>query len=405
MTTENKVEVLVVGAGPVGLFAALWLSERGVQARIIDNYQRASLHSYALALHPATLRMLDELGIAEKLIERGQRLGHVVVHRLGNEPNEIDFAAVGDPFPFALVVPQTLLEGVLESRLADNGVNVDWRHQLMSFRESDGTVISRVGRVTENGDDMQLERVASSFLIAADGYNSFTRRALEINLTPVGPPLNFGLLETRCALETRDRVHLVFGARTTDVYWPVPPDRGRWSVQYERGEDTSADSLRSRIHERAPWYPKEREPLEWTTTVSFQRRLAERFGHDRIWLAGDSARFGSPIGVQPMNVGLREARDLARRMADILREGGSDNLLHVYNTERRREWNTLLGIKDRLERGNSSSWSHAQVARLVPSLPASGRDLNRLLEQVGFRLRWKRTMAKLDPALLRDLEP
>ncbi len=401
---ERETEVLVVGAGPVGLFAALWLSERDLRVRVIDCYRRASLHSYALALHPGTLRMLDELGIADRLIERGQRIDRVVVHRLGNEPSEIDLAPIGGSFPFALVVPQTLLEGVLEQRLAEHGVDVDWHHQLMSVREKDDWVVSRIGCIAEDADDVELETVRSAFMVAADGYDSFVRRALGISTTPVGPPLSFGLLETRSTLEPRDRMHLVFGGRRTDVHWPVPPDRGRWTLDFTSGGDPSVDGLRRLIRERAPWYPQEREPVEWTTTICFQRQLADRFGQDRIWFAGDSARFGSPIGVQPMNVGLREGRDLARRMADILRAGRSLNLLHIYNEERRREWKGLLGITDRLEREKNTVWSHAQVARLVPSLPASGRDLNRLLEQTGFKLRTRHRAAAIDPALRHQLE-
>ena len=387
---DHNYEVLVVGAGPVGLFAALELSERGVRVRIVDSYQRTALHSYALALHPQTLRMLDELGVAETLIERGQRIDHIVVHRFGEDPVEIDFSAVNGTFPFALVAPQNLFEGVLEKRLEDNGVRVDWHHQVMSLHEIGGNVISRVGRISQDGADITLGRVASSFLIATDGYDSFVRRALRIELSPVGVPLRFGLLETRSGLESRDRMHLVLGTGTDDVYWPVPPDLGRWSVQLNDGEGSDVDSLRRRIRERAPWYPYEQEPVEWTTTVSFQPRLAQRFGRGRIWMAGDSAHFTSPIGVQSMNVGLREAHDLARRIAGILRNGRSHDLLRFYNEERRREWSMLLGLKSRLRRNGSSLWSAEWAARLVRTLPASGADLNRLLDQVGFRLSWTR---------------
>jgi 2-polyprenyl-6-methoxyphenol hydroxylase-like FAD-dependent oxidoreductase len=74
MSESSDPEVLVVGAGPVGLVAALFLRQRGVRVAIIDMHQRTAQHSYALAIHPRTLRALDEAGLAEGLIRAGRKV-------------------------------------------------------------------------------------------------------------------------------------------------------------------------------------------------------------------------------------------------------------------------------------------------------------------------------------------
>jgi len=392
MSATRETEVLVVGAGPVGLVAALCLAERGVRTRVIDSYHRAALHSYAPALHPATLRLLDKLGIADDLIAVGRRVDRIAVHRERADVEEFDLAAVGGDFPHALVVPQTLLEGLLEKRLEPGGSRVEWRHQLMSLSQDDdgGSVSAQVARMGEDPGVVAIEHVEADFVILADGYNSFGRRALGIEMVPANGVLRYGLLETATEFEPRNVAQLVLGESTSDVFWPLPEDCGRWSIQLAPDEDADSDSLREQMHERAAWFPKQREPVEWTTLIDFKPRLARRFGRGRIWMAGDCARFTSPIGVQSMNVGMREADDLTRRMTKILRKRGSQELLPIYNEERRREWLMLLGLKDRLREHGETRWPKDWVSRLISTLPASGSDLNRLLEQVGYRLHWSR---------------
>jgi len=74
---KHKTEVLVVGAGPVGLFTALRLKEQGIDVSIVDKLQRTGTHSYALALHPASLELLDETGLADEIVSQGYRVDKI----------------------------------------------------------------------------------------------------------------------------------------------------------------------------------------------------------------------------------------------------------------------------------------------------------------------------------------
>jgi 2-polyprenyl-6-methoxyphenol hydroxylase-like FAD-dependent oxidoreductase len=387
-----RTDCLVVGAGPVGMVTALELARHGRTVTIIDKYRRTALYSYALALHPQTLRLLDEMGICERLVELGQPVRWIEIHDGPTRVGEIDVSRVGGPFPFVLVVPQTALEGALETALGDEDVFVHWEHQLLGFESNVDAVDSVLAAVDLEtgaaGPRVVHGRVRSAYLVGADGAGSSTARALGVAHTEVGPPIDVSLVEFEGEIRSPDRLHLVLGPGTADVLWPLGPERARWSVQHDGGPDPV--DPRELVRARAPWFgPLER--VEWNTTARFQPCLADRFGRKRAWLAGDAGHVTSPIGVQSMNVGMREGRDLARRIAEVLEGRNSPRLLRIYNEERQREWKMLLGMKNRVRPNpDAPQWIRERTAQLVASLPASGRDLNALLTQVGLRLDWLR---------------
>ena len=110
-------EVLVVGAGPVGLVAALFLQQQGVRVEIVDMHQRTTQHSYALAIHPRTLRILDEAGLSEGLIGAGRKLTKVAYYEGRERRAEIDYSALASKHPYLLVIRQSLLERAPEEAL------------------------------------------------------------------------------------------------------------------------------------------------------------------------------------------------------------------------------------------------------------------------------------------------
>jgi 2-polyprenyl-6-methoxyphenol hydroxylase-like FAD-dependent oxidoreductase len=123
----------------------------------------------------------------------------------------------------------------------------------------------------------------------------------------------------------------------------------------------------------APWFHGDVGTIEWTAVGLFERKLATSFGRGRVWMAGDAAHLTGPLGGQSMNVGLREADDLAERLVRILRPGAPAGLLDDYNASRAAEWRNLFGAQ-------TSFGSRRSL--LLPCLPASGADLDALIDQV-----------------------
>ena len=121
--------------------------------------------------------------------------------------------------------------------------------------------------------------------------------------------------------------------------------------------------------------------------MHFERRLARRFGKGRVWLAGDAAHVTSPLGNQSMNAGLQEASTLVARMAAAIGAKTVDEPLREYGREREREWHKLLGVNVRFDLlPHAAPWLATHARRLLPLLPASGKELTLLLEEIGLRL-------------------
>src|SRR5262245_30378856 len=128
MATAFETQVLVVGAGPAGLLAALRLAAEGISVTIIDEQWRPAGHSYALGLHPSSLALLDALGVAEELIEAGTRVPTLSLFEKRERQAQVPLGTHGR-FPYVLSLPQSDLERRLAARAEALGVRVHWSHR------------------------------------------------------------------------------------------------------------------------------------------------------------------------------------------------------------------------------------------------------------------------------------
>ena len=145
------------------------------------------------------------------------------------------------------------------------------------------------------------------------------------------------------------------------------------------------ERLQRLIAERAPWFAGDIDEIFWRIMVRFEKRLATSFGRDRVWLAGDAGHLTGPAGMQSMNVGLREAKQLAETVAAGLRNGGSRTPLSDYAREREEEWKFLLGQAGGFTSDSrTDAWIAQCSSRLLACLPASGAGLAALGKQVGL---------------------
>jgi len=396
---KNRIDVLVIGAGPVGLLTALRLSKQGLKVQIVDKHRRTGVHSYALALHPQSLRLLDELGLATKLMDSGRRIDRISFLE-GDKPHlTLSFDKLPGKFPYVLVAPQRVLESVLEEQLTANRVKVQWNHRVQEIvEEADGvrTEIARLDQAPSGYPIARLEWVVdkiletrSDFVVGADGYHSLTRGQLGLQYNQIAEEQVFSVFEFEAAADPGNEVRVLLSKGGTSVLWPMAGRRCRWSFQIDRPEDHRPQlaGLNALLRERAPWFPQAKAEIHWQAVVHFDRRLTERFGRGRVWLAGDSAHLTSPVGVQSLNVGLAEAWTLSRLLAEQ-RAASSSNVLEQYNTERLREWRALLGVEGGVQAASSAdAWTREHAAEILACVPASGEELTRLLEQAGLEFR------------------
>jgi 2-polyprenyl-6-methoxyphenol hydroxylase-like FAD-dependent oxidoreductase len=403
-------EVLVVGAGPVGLVAALFLQQQGVRVEIVDTHQRTTQHSYALAIHPRTLRILDEAGLSERLIRAGRKLTKVAYYEGRERRAEIDYSALSSKHPYLLVVRQSLLERAAEEALRQKKLKVLWGHRLQSLTAEGAALRAEVAKLDQVATGypvartewlvVRSETIRPAYVIGADGYDSAVRRMAGIEMAEHGEGQVFSVYEIEATGELPAEVRVILDPDLTSVCWPLEEGRCRWGFQIQdaSGHAATMERLKQLIAARAPWWTARPTQIYWSTLALFEQRLARSLGNGGIWLAGDAAHQAAPVGVHSMNSGLVEARELAARISRILHGEGPSSLLDEFATQMQDAWQRLLNADSvralpetagapaaRSVRGGvGDPWVRQTGARILACIPASGDDLEPLLKQIGL---------------------
>jgi 2-polyprenyl-6-methoxyphenol hydroxylase-like FAD-dependent oxidoreductase len=414
MFHRKKPEVLVVGAGPVGLFTALMLARRDVPVEIIDQEWGTGAHSYALALHAETHRLLEDVGLLSTVLNHAYRVRTIGFYEGANRRAEVHLSDLGEDFSFLTIMRQNVLEDVLVEALNTYHVQVKWNHQLARLERYDDHVVATIDKVDKDSvgyavahTEWQVVRTKDldlSFVVGADGHLSDVRSGLELDFKEVAKPTYFAVFEFKTNVDLEHEMRIVMDDETTNVLWPLPDGYCRWSFQLpdfeapdrKREKDRFAVQmggypmlnetvLHHLIETRAPWFKGSVDQVEWRMIVRFEQRLVSDFGKGRVWLVGDAGHVTGPVGIQSMNVGLREACDLADTLANIIQYKTPLDALGAYNRDRLAEWRFLLGLEGGLRPGpTTSTWVKQRIHRLLPCFPASGDDLIQLAHQLGL---------------------
>jgi 2-polyprenyl-6-methoxyphenol hydroxylase-like FAD-dependent oxidoreductase len=418
MFRKHRPEVLIVGAGPVGLFTALQFHERGMGVHLIDEQPRTAAQSYALALHARSLDLLAGLGLADAVGAEGLRVNRIALYDGADRRAEMDLSRLPGDHPYVLAIRQSTLERALEEALRKRGIDVHWNHRLSDLEVRSDRIHAEIDRlekvssgyaiaVTEWAVGKRL-RFEPRYVIGADGHRSFVRRTLGIDHAAHGDPLFFAVFELEVDGSVGDEMRISIADGLMNALWPLPDGRCRWSFQVADPRQPpepryksrvavhmadasapalTAEHLRGFLAERAPWFGAKPKEITWSMIVRFESRLASDFGRGRMWLAGDSAHLTGPVGIQSMNVGLREGFDLATRISEVHRGAASEGVLDEYSRRRAEEWKALLGLTARLSPSGPEQWIHGHAADLLSCIPASGEDLETLARQIGLELR------------------
>ncbi|MFT4900817.1 MAG: NADPH-dependent dioxygenase [Lentimonas sp.] len=419
MLNIEKNDITILGAGPVGLIAAHALSDRGIEYALLESSPKSHSHSYALALHPETLNLLESLGLADEILKVARRIKSIAIYSGNHRKATLDYSHLKTKYPFLSVIGQAELESILIHSLQRKGKHVNWLHRVRYIEPQANplkiTVTRCIESITSNyamghpGIPLnQLIEYNSQYLIGADGLQSIARQSAGINFNQIAPPKNYAFFDCKSPSEYPDEMCLVLNNGQTHMFWPMSHGLCRWSFELDEGKfpfeskniDPSApekttprfpqlnqDHLEALIKEHAPWFCGTIDSIPWRMIVKFERRLAACFGSDRIWLAGDAAHACPPAGVLSMNIGMREAYDLAQRLASGPSDQARAAALSTYNQARKHVWTQLLNLQNEYNDSDCSDpWLRENKKLLIGNIPATGETLSALLAQIEMNI-------------------
>ncbi|WP_307867840.1 FAD-dependent oxidoreductase [Umezawaea beigongshangensis] len=317
--------MVVVGAGPVGLWTAAELALGGVRTVVLERATERSPHSKALGVHPRTLEVLAMRGLVRQFLDEG-----VPVPRwhFGMLENRLDFSVLDTPYPFMLALPQLRTEQLLEEHALALGVRVLRGHTVTGLRQdADGV------RLDVTGPDGEHARTAR-WVVGADGVGSAVRTAAGIAF-PGTATTSYGYVgEVRLTSPPVVSAHNEHGALIT-----VPVRDGRYRIAGVDAHDGGApgpftlEDLRATTTRVAGSDFGMHDP-GWLSRYGNATRLAERYRSGRVLLAGDAAHRHLPAGGVGLNVGVQDAMNLGWRLAAVARGDADPSLLDEYHDER-----------------------------------------------------------------------
>jgi 3-(3-hydroxy-phenyl)propionate hydroxylase len=335
--TKTKDQIIVVGAGPVGLTAALALARRGIPTVLLAAEPQLVRELRGSTFHPPTLDLLDEFGVVPRMVDvglkaptwqfRDREAGPVATF-------DLSFLSGETNHPYRVQCEQWKLMQFLEEELRKlPGADIRFGHQVTAVAQSEDAVT-----VTARTQSEEVT-ISGRYLVAADGAHSAVRQSLGVEFEGFTYPELFLIASTDFRFETTltDIAYVNYIAdpqewlvllRVPDLWRvlvPAPENSDRAALL----SDESLQQVLQRVVRRAEPYR-----IAHRSIYHVHQKVAKSFRHGRVLLAGDAAHINNPLGGMGMNGGIQDAFNLADKMQDIF-AGGDDRSLDRYDRQRR----------------------------------------------------------------------
>ncbi|HEY2841526.1 MAG TPA: FAD-dependent monooxygenase [Pirellulales bacterium] len=352
--SEDTLDALIVGAGPVGLMMAAELRRHGVACRLIERLAEPAPFCKALGVTPRTLEMWDDLGIAGEALTAGEELRGLASIANGVDVEISDVELKEGAYGF-LTLAQYDAERLLTEHLHRLGGCIEREVEFVALEQSPDAVSVRLRRADGAEDTAQAR-----YLVGCDGGRSAVRHALGLSFEGDHYEQTFMLadVELDWSLERGYAYKLARiendQIRAAGACIPAPgnPRRYRFSTiapQELIPKETSLTGVKAQwASDTGPTLAQIQETLDylyppgarasqmrWSTFYRVSHRIVPRYRVGRVFLAGDAAHLHPPLGGQGMNTGLQDAYNLAWKLALDLRRLANSDLLESYDAERR----------------------------------------------------------------------
>ena len=334
MIRSVNAKVLICGAGPTGLVAAIKLVRGGIDVDIVDSRNEPSKLSKAAAVWRRTLEVLHDDVPASRFVERGRVLKGIHVAVRDRILRTVEYPPRKGCFPTGLLIPQAQTEEVLIDALKDLGVEVRRGVTLTGFQATTDGV--QVELDSGNGE----ERAEYEWLLGADGAGSRVRHRLGVDF-PGSTDAQRWLLGDLNLEDPGDEDWMTVFFSKEGLSALFPYGGGRWRIVADGGpvtpdtprKDPTLAEMESILRSRTGIRSRI-ESTTWLSEFRINERIVDSYHHGRVLLLGDAAHIHSPIGGQGMNTSIQDAVNLGWKLAMVVRGEADESLLATYQDER-----------------------------------------------------------------------
>lgn len=341
----NNPDIVIVGAGPVGIVAALSLFHQGISVTILEAEAAPVKDQRAASLHPPTLAMLGKLGLMDTLNERGLIAPKYQYHDRPTDSlvAEFDLTALSDEleYPYVLQYEQyKLTRDVHEKYRSVSGFDIRFSHRVTGVvQDADGVTLT-----IEAPDGFETLRCA--YVIGADGGRSTVRKSQDIKFEGFTYEEKFIKIASHFDFQADHPYYAYRNYFSDPEEWcnlfkvRGESDDGLWRTIFpmrvgeQDAEALAPENIEARLQK---FFPKSGSyKIEYVNTYNVSQRVAETFHRGRVLLAGDSAHVNNPIGGMGMNGGIHDAVNLCEKLSQVFRGDAPADLLDLYSVQRRK---------------------------------------------------------------------
>lgn len=328
--------VLIVGAGPTGLTAALELTRFGIPVRLIEKRDQPDVTSRALGVQARTLELMEQRGLAEQFVRCGNPACGASLYGDGKRISRIDFSRIDSRYAYLLLIPQVETERILREALEKAGGAVEWSVEAFALGQPEKSESVTAALRHKDGG---LEEVECEYLISAEGAHSIVRHSLGLEFE--GKSLNnryaLGDFFIDGDLPGSD-LHIFSSQFGFMGLFPLGEGRFRLiaSDPLSRPDESappSLDELQS-LYDQRSFIPAHFHDMQWSSWFHINSRMIRSLRERRAFFGGDSAHIHSPAGGQGMNTGIQDMINLCWKLALVMKGAGKPRLLDTYDDDR-----------------------------------------------------------------------
>jgi pentachlorophenol monooxygenase len=347
MGNASETQVLIAGAGPIGVTAAIELARRGIACRIVDPLAEPPQYAKAVGVQPRTLEVFEGMGVLRRILDAAVLMRGQIVYVNGEQVAQLDMTLPDDvPFGF-IAIPQYATEAILRDELAQHGVHVQRGVRVAGFnQDGDGVTVTLAGDAGE-------QTVRAAYLIGADGAHSVVRKCLGLTFEGAAFEEQYmlGDVEVDWSMPRGYGVRSMHqtDGKTDDVLVCIPlPGRSRYRMsmlvpdELSNGDTPQLPHIQAVLDRLSP-EPTTARNLRWSSVFRISHRIVDTYGKGRVFVAGDAAHIHPPTGAQGMNTGIQDAHNLAWKLALVLSGHAAPGLLESYDAERRPVGEEVVG--------------------------------------------------------------